>query len=64
MEKKHGSFSNILKALRLSHYGAGDADAVLEDMRLNGIEEEEQLISWAALESGIPEKSEEVESEK
>ena len=28
MEKKHGSFSNILKALRKMHYGVGDSEAV------------------------------------
>ena len=39
MEKKHGSFSKILKALRKAHYGCGDADTVLEDMRSNGVEE-------------------------
>ena len=38
MEKKHGSFSNILKALRKMHYGGGDSDAVSEDMRSNGVE--------------------------
>ena len=37
MEKKHGSFSTILKALRKTHYNSGDSEAVGLDMRSSGI---------------------------
>ena len=37
MEKKYGSFSKILKALRSMHYGDGDSDAVASDMKANGV---------------------------
>ena len=37
MEKKHGSFLNILKVLRDSHYGSDDFQPVLLDIKSNGI---------------------------
>lgn len=38
MEKKYGSFANILKELRRQIYGSGDIDGILSDMKSAGLE--------------------------
>jgi hypothetical protein len=37
MEKKHGGFLKILQELRFNHYGSGDSDAVMLDMKANEV---------------------------
>jgi hypothetical protein len=51
MEKKYGSFANILKELRRQIYGSGDVDSILSDMKSAGLEVNEDLLSWAFLEN-------------
>ena len=53
MEKKHGSFTTILRELRRQHYTTEDSETVLSDMRCNGIECMVPLLTRANLESGV-----------
>jgi hypothetical protein len=57
MEKKHGSFANILTELRNAHYHSTHPQPVEEDMRAHGVQCGE-LMSWGQLQGATEWESE------
>ena len=53
MEKKHGSFTVILRELRRQHYAAEDHETVAADMRSSGVECNVDLLTRGSLETGL-----------